>query len=247
MAELSLGAAQRSATGSFFLWMSVVLAAVIFGGFGISYFVPMVGGTLPELHALVHVHGFFYFSWMALLVVQSALINRRQVAVHRSLGMLGIAVAACMTSFGAIVTVRTGAIQVAASDPTAYGIMYISLVSLVGFVALFWLAIRNITDSAAHRRYVLLATIIFVMAGLNRIFLALFGIGFEGHLSYLPKYLVVDVFIVALLLYDWRTLGRIHHATLVGGAANLVPQVLHVPIVDSSLFVGLTHWLAGLA
>ena len=152
MAELSLGAAQRSVTGSFFLWMSLALAAVIFGGFGISYFLPMVGGTLPELHALVHVHGFFYFSWMALLVVQSTLVNRRQVALHRSLGMLGIAIAACMTSFGAIVTVRTGAIQVAASDPTAYGIMYISLVSLVGFVALFWLAIRNIGDSAAHRR-----------------------------------------------------------------------------------------------
>ena len=248
MAEISLGAgAHRTERRPFFLCMTILLAAIIFGGFGMSYFVPMANGSLADLHALIHIHGFFYFSWMGLLVLQSVLINRGNVALHRSLGLLGIAVAACMVSFGSVVTVRTGAIQVAASDPTAYGIMYISLVALVGFVFLFFLAIRNVRDAAAHRRYVLLATIIFVMAGLNRIFAGLFGIGFEGHLSFLPKYLVVDAMIIALLVYDWRTLGQVHRATAVGAAANLLPQLLHVPIVDSSAFVGLTHWLATLA
>ena len=248
MAEVTLGTgARRSERSSFFLCMAIVLAAIIFGGFGMSYFIPMANGSLTELHALVHVHGFFYFSWMGLLIVQSALINRKKTALHRSIGLLGIAIAACMVSFGAIVTIRTGSIQVAASDPTAYGIMYISLVSLVGFVLLFFLAIRDIRDSAAHRRYILLATLIFVMAGLNRIFLAVFGIGFEGHLSYLPKYLVVDAMILALIAFDWRTLGRIHEATAIGVTVNLVPQILHVPIVDSDAFVSLTHWLAALA
>ena len=247
MAEISLGAgAHRTERIPFFLCMTILLAAIIFGGFGMSYFVPMANGSLADLHALIHIHGFFYFSWMGLLVLQSVLINRGNVALHRSLGLLGIAVAACMVSFGSVVTVRTGAIQVAASDPTAYGIMYISLVALIGFVFLFFLAIRNVRDTAAHRRYVLLATIIFVMAGLNRIFAGLFGIGFEGHLSFLPKYLVVDALIIALVVYDWRTLGQVHRATAVGATANLLPQLLHVPIVDSGAFVGLTHWLATL-
>lgn len=217
---------------------------IVLGGFGISYFVPMAQGSLSELHALVHVHGFFYFSWMALLVYQSALINQNNVARHRSVGLLGIAVAACMVSFGTMMTIRFGAFQVAAFDPTAYGVMYVSLVALTGFVILFFLAIRNVRDSAAHRRYILLATIIFVMAGLNRIYFSLFSIGFEGHLSYLPKYLTVDALILAVIIYDWRTLGRLHQTTIVGTAVNPAPQALHVLIVDSGASIGLTRWLA---
>lgn len=148
-----------------------------------------------------------------------------------------------MICFATMVTFRFNAIQLAAGDPTIYGVTYISMVAIVGFVALFFLAIRNIRDSTAHRRYILLATNIFLIAGLNRI-LGLFGIGFEGHLSYLWKYLTVDALIVALLIYDWRTLGRPHHATQVGAAVNVIPQLLHVPIVESGMFVAFSHWMA---
>jgi hypothetical protein len=50
-----------------------------------------------------------------------------------------------------------------------------------------------------------------------------------------------------LAAYDWRTLGRLHRATVVGGLVNVVPQLLHVPIVDSAAFVALTHVLGAMA
>lgn len=83
--------ARRSARPAFFFWMTVVMAGTIFVGFGLSYFFPLATGALPELHAIVHVHGFFYFSWMALLVIRTRLVSQGNIALHRSLGMLGIA------------------------------------------------------------------------------------------------------------------------------------------------------------
>lgn len=239
-------AATQPARNAFFLWMTVALAGVVFAGFGLSYLQPMAAGTLGHLAPVVHVHGVCYFAWMILLVAQSLLINRRQVGLHRSLGLLGIAIASAVVVLGTLVTILFAGKAIAASDPTVYGVTYISLVALVGFTALFWLAMKHIRDPDAHKRYIILATLLFAIGGLNRIFLGAFGIGFETHLTYLPKYLLLDALIVALLVYDRRTLGRVHPATWIGAGVNVVPQILHVPIVDSAAFVGLTHWLAGL-
>ncbi|MEQ8858199.1 MAG: hypothetical protein RIC56_06090 [Pseudomonadales bacterium] len=248
MTDLAVGPRPRHFSNpGFFFWMTIVMAAIVFSGFGISYIAPMATGSLPALAPVVHVHGVVYFLWLILLVVQAALINRGDVVLHRSLGLFGIGVAASLIIFGTIISVLFAARALAASDPTIYGVTYISLVAVLGFGLLFWLAIRNIRDPAAHKRFILLATTVFIIGGLNRIYLALFGIGFESHLTYLPKYLTVDLLIAALVCYDWRTLGSVHRATLIGGAVNVVPQVLHVPIVESSSFVALTRWLGQLA
>jgi hypothetical protein len=248
MAELTADSgARQSVRTSFFLWMTVGMAFIVFGGFGLSYFIPMASGTLRDLPPMVHVHGFFYFAWMALLVFQSALINQNNVALHRSLGMLGISIGTAIMIFGTLVTLIFTKVGMLDGDPTIYGLMYISQIAVIGFGILFFLAIRNLRDSAAHKRYILLATATFIIGGVNRWLDALFGLGFEGHLNYLPRYLVVDVFVLAMIAYDWRTLGRLHQATIIGTAVNVVPQLLHVPIVSSTTYVNLTHWLANLA
>ncbi len=78
---------------TFFFWMTVALAAIIFGGFGISYLQPIASGSLRPMSPVVHVHGIFYFAWIILLVVQSGLVNSRNIALHRTLGTIGISVA----------------------------------------------------------------------------------------------------------------------------------------------------------
>lgn len=232
---------------SFFFWLSIAMAILVFGGFAISYFQPMAAGTFPSASPVVHVHGFFYFAWMVFLVVQSTLVNQRNVALHRSLGLLGISIGTAAVIFGCIVTILFTQRLVAVSDGTVYGLMYISLLAVFGFAALFVLALRNLRNPAAHRRYILLATASFLIAGFNRIFEGVFGLGVETDLTYLPRYLAVDAFIVALIVYDWRTLGKLHHATVVGSLVNIVPQVFHAPIVHSGAYVELTHWLGRLA
>jgi hypothetical protein len=245
MAELALGRGTGLLSRWFFLGMALAMAAVVFFGFGLSYFLPMARGQMPPLAPVIHVHGAFCFGWMVLLVFQAMLVAGGRVSLHRSMGTIGIALGTGMAIFGFLITVLFAG--KAAAEPTVYGLTYISLVAVAGFAVLFFLAIRNVRDPAAHRRYILLATTVFLIGAVNRIFGGLFGIFFDSHLTYLPKYLVVDAFIVALAVYDWRTLGRLHRATLVGGLIIVVPQLLHVPIVDSATFGALTQTLGAMA
>jgi len=243
MAEFAVDAAvTRAERPAFFLVMTIVMATIIFVGFGITYLQPMATGTLGPLAPVVHIHGSFYFSWMVLLVVQAVLVKQGNVALHRSLGLLGIAIATGLMIFGTMVTLLFAGRQIADSDPTAYPLAYLSLASIVVFGTLFVLAIRNIRRPEAHRRLILLATMAFLTAGINRIFAFLFDLQF----AYLALYLTVDLLIVALLVYDWRTLGKLHAATVTGALVNIVPQLLHVPISSSAAFVSFTHWLASL-
>lgn len=248
MAELAAGAgARQSLSTSFFLWMTIAMAAVVFGGFGISYFIPMAVGSLQPLAPLVHVHGFFYFAWLVLLVIQPSLVRQGNVALHRNLGLLGIAIGTGVVIFGSVATIIFTKNLVAESDPTIYGLMYISLVAVLGFGALFSLALKNIHNPMAHKRFILLATTTLLIGGVNRIYAGVFDLGVDSNLAYLPRYLTVDLFVAALLVYDWRTLGKPHPATLIGASVNIVPQILHAPIVGSAMFVELTHWLGSLA
>jgi hypothetical protein len=247
MSELAVGInSKQSLHISFFLWMTIAMGAVIFIGFGISYLQPLATGSLAPFAPIVHVHGIFYFAWMLLLMVQPLMIRQKNVALHRSIGLFGIAIGTGVIILGSIVTIVFTKRLVADSDPTIYGLMYISLLAVLGFGTLFFLAIKNIRDGASHKRYILLATNVLVMGGINRI-LATFGFGFDAEFVYLPRYLLVDLFVLAMLVYDWRTMGKLHKATLIGTAVNVIPQLLHAPIVGSATFVELTHWLGNLS
>ncbi len=247
MAETAAVTRERGTIkAAFMFWMTVTMAAVVFIGFGITYLVPLGTGTLQPLAPIVHVHGFFYFGWMLLLVFQSLLINLKNRPLHRSLGMLGIGIAMAMVILGTQITLLFTAGMLEQGAQGVYELTYISLLALVVFPVLFVLAIRNVHDGAAHKRYILLATVVLLGAGINRIYDALFGIGFSHPMIYLIMYLTMNAWIVALLAYDWRTLGRPHRATLIGAAVNVVPQLLHVPIATSAWFAGLTGWLASL-
>jgi hypothetical protein len=118
---------------------------------------------------------------------------------------------------------------------------------VLGFGALFFLALKNLRNPAAHKRFILMATAAFIIGGLNRIYFVLFDFDVDANFAYLARYLTVDVFVAALIVYDWRTLGKVHPATFIGALVNVVPQILHAPIVGSASYMELTHWLGNLA
>ncbi len=230
---------------SFFFWVSVGMTATIFIGF-ITYFQPITVGTLRPISPLVHVHGFILFSWFILLIIQPLLVHRRSVALHRSLGLLGISIGTGVVLSGSIVTIVTLNRWIKDSNPTAFGVMYISILGAVGFAWLFFLAIKNIRNIAAHKRYIILATTTIIFGGMSRVFSNL-DFSLMDDYGYLVRYLSTDVWIFALFYYDWKTLGKLHSATIIGGSVNLIPQLLHTPIVNSEAFIQLTYWLVSLA
>ena len=96
-------AAHSTFKPSFFFWMTLVMAFFVFAGFGMTYLVPLARGTFPPAPPIVHLHGIVFFTWMILLIVQAALINSGNVALHRSLGTWGIAHATVILYTGALI------------------------------------------------------------------------------------------------------------------------------------------------
>lgn len=228
---------------SFFLCMTLIMAFFIFSGFGMTYFQPMATGSLNPLPPIVHIHGLFYCSWIILLVVQAFLVNVKNIALHRSLGTFGIAVGTGVIILGALITILfVGATDVTTHDD--YGLTYLSVVAVLTFATLFCFAIRNVRRPENHKRLILFATIVILPPGINRLYMMLLEL---PNVPFLATYLTMDVLIAAIMIYDWRTTGKITRTTIMGAAAIIVPQLLFTPIIASDGFAALTTSLANLS
>ena len=220
------------------------MAFFIFSGFGLTYWMPMATRSLAPLPPVVHLHGLFFFSWIVLLVTQSVLINVRNVPLHRSLGTLGIGIGTGVVLVGTLITLLSVRASVTAPSPDNNNLTYLSVTAIVSFAVLFVLAIRNVRTPDNHKRLILFATINLLPPGVNRLYMVSLGL---TELPLLATYLTLDALAIALLIHDWRTLGKLSGASLVGAAFVFVPQLLQPLIVDSAAFASLTEMLVGLA
>jgi len=168
----------------------------------------------------------------------------RDVAMHRTLGTFGISIATGLVIFAAIISIENVRASLAlGADPFLFELMYLNLVAIVTFLILFVLAMSKTRQPEYHRRLILLATIGFIGAGINRFYVFAFGVDFA---PFWFLYAVSDLFILALVINDWRTLRRLHPATITGGLVIVVIQLLHWPVAGSPAFESITYWLVSL-
>jgi hypothetical protein len=229
---------------SFFFWMTVVMSALIFGGFGLTYWQPMAGGSLAPLPPIVHIHGFLFSGWMLLLMVQAFLVNVKNIRLHRSLGTFGISMGTLLWIFAAMMTILP-------SDPTGtntggdyFSLEYLSVSAVVLFGVLFTLAIRNVRTPDNHRRYILFAIIPLLPPGINRLYMVLFDM---TTLPLIWTYLTMDALVAAILFQDWRTRGKLSSASITGAVLIVGTHLLHVPITGSETFAEFCMFLGSLS
>ncbi|MCB0667165.1 MAG: hypothetical protein KDC80_15160 [Saprospiraceae bacterium] len=213
---------------SFFFWMAVLCAFYIFGGFTVTYLRPLVTGSLSNFPAAVHIHGLLFFTWTLFLIMQSALVLKNRVLLHRSLGLAGISLATAMVIFGFIVSLLANVERIEAGNSArAYDLGFSNTFVLISFAVMVAFAIGKRKHAASHKRLMLLATCMLLNAPVGRLYRPLFSPGFP------PPWVVfvtVDIILVALIFYDWRTLRRIHSITIIGGIVLLSSQILRFPL-----------------
>lgn len=217
---------------SFFFWIALVMSFFVFGGFSLAAAWRNVTGNTIPMPPVVHLHGVTFISWMSLLMVQTFLINVRNVRLHRSLGTFGIALGTAVLFTGSLIT----ALTLVDPDPTVpffFDLNYLSFMALIGFAILFTLAIRHTRDPQLHRRLILFATIPLLPPGINRMYQVVFQL---QYLPVLATYLTMAALAAALLIYDWRTLGRLNKGSVIGAAVVFGQQLLHVPVTRSDWF-----------
>lgn len=229
---------------SFYLVMTLIMAFLVFAGFGMTYWFPLASGTFPPAPPVVHLHGLVFSTWMVLLVVQAALVNRRNMALHRSLGTWGIAHATAVLFTGALITLMgIGGINRPVVVPAFLDAMFLSFAAVTGFALLFTLSIRNVRRPEVHKRLMLFAILPILPPGVNRFYMVPFGL---DYIPVLPLYLTLDALALAILIHEWRSTGKIDRYSMIGAGWMLLQSGLHVPIADSESFFELCRYVASL-
>lgn len=237
--------AARGSERRFFGGLVALIAAVVLLGFARSYYLRPVLAPPPELAQraltpLIHVHAALFTGWIALLVAQTRLVAARRVDLHRRLGLLGAVLAALMMVSGTL-TALHGALRGVApggGDPRRF--LVLPLFALLVFAALFVAALRARGTPQTHKRLMLLATTALLPPALARYVILYLGFG-------PPVVLALSVlFVVPLVVWDLRTLGRLHPATLWGGLVVVGSMPLRLAIGATAGWLAFADWAVGL-
>jgi hypothetical protein len=237
MATVALPATARRNDRLFYSGMALAAALTVLVGFAPSYYLRGYFGA-PAVSPVLHVHGLLFTGWIVLFVVQTALVAARRVALHRRLGVAGAGLAAAMVVMGvtaAIDAVHRGAAPVGVS-PLSFLIIPLGDMALfAGFVgAAVWLRRR----AEAHKRLMLLGTISILTAAVAR---------WPGVLALGPPafFLLTDLFILAGVIYDRRSRGRVHPVYIWGGLLIVVSQPLRLVLSGTEAWLAFARFITG--
>jgi hypothetical protein len=167
----------------------------------------------------------------------------KNITLHRSLGMWGIAHASAVVLMGALITLLGSLGNRENPGGSYYDGMYLGVMAVTGFGLLFILAIRNVRRPEIHKRLILLAMLPILPPGIHRLYMVPFGI---TYFPVLPMYLTLDAMAVAILVHEWRSTSRISVYSMIGVAWLLLQQLLHYPVTHAQWFADSVYVLSGM-
>jgi hypothetical protein len=211
--------------------------AVIAAGFGYRNIHKFIDGTLTYPW-VVHVHAAFFVGWLVFFTVQILLVRQQKLSSHRRWGMAGAGLAGTMVVLGVFTGILTESLKFGTPDADA---RYLSVMfaDMLVFASLIAAAILWRSHPAAHKRLILVATLVLTDAGFGRWLSPAMSdwIGgknfwdiptfaeaawpFFRH-QYLPAY----VLMASVGLYDLATRRRLHPAYVAGVAWCVLVDLL---------------------
>jgi len=216
--------------------MVALMVVAVFVGFGPTYYYAGVfRAPLPA--PIIHVHGALFSCWMLLLVTQTLLVSTHRVDVHRKLGRAGMFVASAMVVVGVLAATNALMRTPTVAGRNAQAFYIVPITDMVIFGTMMAFAYRERKDSAAHKRFILMATIALMIAAFARWPVAAI------HRNVFGATLVVEAFWLMLVLYDLWSLHRVHSATLWGGVFMIAIQQIRLPISNTEAWHHVAAWV----
>jgi hypothetical protein len=216
----------------FFASAALIMTAIVVLSFPVTYYLPVATGS-GGFDTLHHLHGLAFFAWFGLYAWQAQLVARGRVARHREIGLVGFALTGLMIPLGYWMAQR-GAQRRLGTMEHPYEVTWYNLVDITLFSALMIAAIVLVARHKEwHRRFVFVAALCLVAPAATRWTLRIPGL--DPFLLDIVAYVVMYPFLVALALFDWRTWGRLHTATLTSIA-------LVLPLQLSAAWIARSDW-----
>lgn len=230
----------------FYVVMACVAALVAITGFSKRYFGAVAAGTL-HAPAIVHVHGWITFAWLAFLIVQTVLVATGRTGLHKSLGLGGIALGTLLIFTATEIAIGLLAREMREGGPPHLREFFADLASWILLIAgLFATAIANVGRPEVHKRFMLAAAFMILTPAWARIIQLL-----DGDMSRLMRndlaMLPADALVLVAIAYDWKTRGRPHPAWFWAFGAIVAVQAGALLVRATPFWIGATNWLASLA
>jgi uncharacterized membrane protein len=226
----------------YFLGAACLALAVTLIGFFKTFLLPSARGTFSA-PAVIYVHGGFLFLWTAVFVTQTMLIRVRKPKLHRQLGFLSIGLIPCV-----VISTMAAGVVVMKRD-LALGGEQALVPNLLGnfttpilFAVLAAAGIAYRRRLEVHKRLMLLAMIAIIWPAFLR-FRHYFPPTSDPQLVF--GFILPNSMIVAAILWEKITVGRVHVVYLTAGVALIAEAFAEVYLFGSSGWRALDSWLAG--
>jgi hypothetical protein len=237
MAVSTAALATRRRTRRFYVGMAIAITITVFAGFSRSYFLKSWYGT-RELSGLLHIHGLIFTTWVLFFLAQTVLVATGRTYLHRRMGIGGAVLAVLVVIVGTAVAInraKTGVSPI--PGVSSLGFLAIPLFDMVVFGALVGTALYFRRQLETHKRLMTLSMISLLAAPIAR-------------MNFLPLppgpptfFGLADLFIVAMLVFDLSTRGKVHPATIWGGLLVVASQPLRLMISGTAPWLAFASWL----
>lgn len=227
----------------FYVGIASVLAIIVFVAFTRTYWAPLGQRTLA-LHPAIQVHAILFFLWTLFFLMQTVLPVRNRTALHRQVGMFGIALAAMMVFsgvLGLIVSLKSGLEVRPQIARTAAALSFGGMTLFTTFISL---GIANVLRPERHKRFMVLATFSILQAAIARLIMLIPSIGQPLRITI--GTIIVDLMLLTVIAIDSRAQRRIHPVYVGGALFILFVQWARIAVLDTQAWIEFTNWLAAL-
>jgi hypothetical protein len=211
--------------------VSLLAAALIIFGFSFSVGPDLLFRLRP---AVLYLHALTAVTWVVLVVVQAGLVRKRNLALHRKIGVYGLWLGAVVsaTSFLTALILRHDSVIRHGNDgrvDARIAFLSIPLAGFVVFTATLALAAYWRNRPALHRRCIMLSWTGLMGAALARM-------PFLDGVKHAETVLTIGL-VIALCGQDWWTARRLHPLYLIS-----LPLILAVQQGADYLFSSHPAW-----
>ncbi|RAK69051.1 hypothetical protein [Phenylobacterium kunshanense] len=231
----------RGARPDFYVVVAALTALIIFLGFAPSYYLKPFIQAPPPLTPLSMTHGLVYTAWMVLFVIQACLVPARRIALHRQLGMVGAMLFGAMMVLGVSTAITAGRLGHAPpGSPPPLVFMALPLLGIPALIAVVGLALMMRRRRDWHQRLMTAGFIMIAQPAIGRFFIPAGVPQWQMHGSFV----VIELMLLGVTLWDSRREGRVHPAWLVAlGATGLFHLAVTWAFAGAGWWTALAAWL----
>jgi uncharacterized membrane protein YozB (DUF420 family) len=237
------GTAASSQDRSFFTLIGLFVALVVFAGFARTYYLSRwlsEPARTPEIGPLLHVHAIAFTLWILLQALQPLLVARGNIGLHKKLGIGGAALAFLVWVLGNLASAQAMEVGYKGMG-NPYAFYAITFFSMQAFGIIVALGILKRRDADSHKRLMLLSNAAILEAAVGRLPLDL-----VVQTAPLSFYVGADLIILAGILYDHVSRGRVHAVWVWGGGLLILSQVLRLAIMETPAWLAFARAVAAL-